>query len=56
VQAYLGLGEYDQTFTALQQAYNEQSNILQFLKTESYFDPIRGDPRFTQLVRRVGLM
>ena len=56
VEAYLGLGEYDQAFTALQQAYKEQSNILQFLKTEPYFDPIRGDPRFAELVRQVGLM
>ena len=33
VNAYLGLGDYDHAFTALQQAYREQSNILQFLKT-----------------------
>ena len=55
VNAYLGLGEYDEAFTALQQAYKEQSNILQFLKTHPYFDPIRADPRFAELVRRVGL-
>lgn len=55
VNAYLGLGEYDKAFTSLEQAYREQSNILQFLKTHPYFDPIRGDPRFADLVRRVGL-
>jgi hypothetical protein len=27
-------------------------NILQFLKTHPYFDPIGGDPRFAELVRR----
>ncbi len=55
VNAYLGLGDYDQAFVWLEQAYKEQSNILQFLKTHPYFDPIRADPRFADLVRRVGL-
>jgi TolB-like protein/Flp pilus assembly protein TadD len=55
VNAYLGLGENDQAFIWLEQAYREQSNILQFLKTHPYFDPIRTDPRFVDLVRRVGL-
>ena len=40
-------------FSALEQAYVEQSNILQFLKVHPYFDPIRSDPRFADLVRRV---
>ena len=42
VNAYLGLGENDQAFAWLEQAYKEQSNILQFLKVHPYFDPIRG--------------
>jgi serine/threonine-protein kinase len=55
VNAYLGLGEKGLTFYWLEQAYQEKSNILQFLKTHPYFDPIRNDPRFSDLVRRVGL-
>ena len=55
VNAYLGLGDNEQAFYWLEQAYSEQSNILLFLKTHPYFDPIRGDPRFADLVRRVGL-
>jgi TolB-like protein/DNA-binding winged helix-turn-helix (wHTH) protein/Tfp pilus assembly protein PilF len=55
VKAYLGLGEYDQAFFWLEQAYKEQSNLLQFLKVHPIFDPVRNDPRFTDLVRRVGL-
>jgi TolB-like protein/Flp pilus assembly protein TadD len=55
VNAYLGLGDNEQAFYWLKQAYKEQSNILQFLKVHPYFDPIRGDPRFVELVRRVGL-
>ncbi len=55
VLAYLGLGEYDQTFAWLEQGYKEQSNILQLLKVFPFFDPIRTDPRFMDLVHRVGL-
>jgi len=55
VNAYLGLGDNGQAFVWLDQAYKEQSNILQFLKVHPYFDPIRGDPRFADLVRRIGL-
>ena len=55
VKAYLGLGEYDRAFFWLEEAYKEQSNLLQLLKVHPIFDPIRGDPRFADLVRRVGL-
>ena len=55
VNSYLGLGDYDQAFVWLEQAYQEHSNILLFLKVHPYFDPLRSDPRFASLVRRVGL-
>jgi len=55
VNAYLGLGENEQAFAWLEQAYQEQSNILEFLKVHPYFDPIRADPRFADLRRRTGL-
>ncbi len=55
VNAYLGLGDYDQAFAWLERAYQEQSNILQFLRVHPYFDPLREDPRFKDLLRRVGL-
>ncbi len=55
VNAYLGLGDHDQALAWLERAYQEQSNILQFLKVHPFFDPIRDDPRFADLVRRVGL-
>ena len=56
INAYLGLGDKEQAFYWLEEAYKEQSNILQFLKTHPYFDPIRDDPRFVDLVHRVGLV
>jgi TolB-like protein/DNA-binding winged helix-turn-helix (wHTH) protein/tetratricopeptide (TPR) repeat protein len=55
VFAYLGLGNYDQAFVWLEQAYKEQSYALQTLKVLPLFDPIRSDPRFIDLLHRVGL-
>jgi pentatricopeptide repeat protein len=55
VNAYLGLGDTEEAFVWLEKAYQEKSNILQFVKTHPYFDPIRDDPRFVDLVRRIGL-
>jgi len=55
VNAYLGLGETDSAFAALEQAYQEHSNIVQYLRVHPHFDPIRNDPRFRDLVRRAGL-
>jgi hypothetical protein len=55
VNAYLGLGDKEQAFIWLDKAYQEKSAILQFAKTHPFFDPIRNDPRFADLVRRVGL-
>jgi len=55
INAYLGLEDYEQTFVWMENAYQEQSNILQFLKVNPFFDPIRNDPRYVDLMRRVGL-
>jgi len=55
VNAYLGLDDKEQAFAWLERAYQEKSTILQFLKVHPFFDPIRGDPRFADLRRRVGL-
>ncbi len=55
VDAYLGLGDNDQAFAWLDRAYQEHSGILQVIKVDPLFDPLRGDPRFADLVRRVGL-
>lgn len=56
VNAYLGLGDKEQAFVWLEEAFKEKSNILQFVKTHPFFDPIRSDPRFVDLERRIGLL
>lgn len=43
VNAYLGLAEYDEAFVWLERAYEERSNIVQFLKVHPFFDAVRGD-------------
>ena len=52
---YLGLGEKDKTFVWLEKAYEERSFIfLSTLKMEPLWDPLRSDPRFADLLRRIG--
>ncbi len=55
VNAYLGLDDRERAFYWLEEAFREKSTILQFVKTHPYFDPLRSDPRFVDLVHRVGL-
>ena len=52
---YLGLGEKDQALTWLDKAYEERVQWLIWLKVEPLFDGLRSDPRFADLLRRVGL-
>jgi hypothetical protein len=52
---YVLLGEKDQAFEWLEKGYQERSTRLEFLKAEPKFDPLRDDPRFKDLLRRVGL-
>jgi hypothetical protein len=55
INTYVALGDYDQAFFWCDEAYKEQSGILQWLKVAPLFDPVRNDPRFVDLVHRVGL-
>jgi TolB-like protein/Flp pilus assembly protein TadD len=55
VNAYLGLDDNEQALVWLERAYQERSNILQLIKVHPYFDPLRADPRFKELVHKIGL-
>ncbi len=54
-RAYLKLGEKDQAFKWLEKAYENRDWPLVQLNVAPQWDPIRSDPRFQNLVRRVGL-
>jgi len=53
--AYSGTGQKEQAFKLLDRAYSEHSNSLARIKVDPVLDPIRSDPRFQDLLRRLGL-
>ena len=53
--AYAGLGDKEQAFAWLERAYQERRDPMVTLNIEPLVDPLRSDPRFQDLVRRVGL-
>lgn len=52
--AYTGMGNKDQAFAWLQKAFAEHSIVLLGLKVDPAYDPLRSDPRFQDLLRRLG--
>ncbi len=54
-QIYLGLGDHEQALAWLEKACDERSVWLIWLGVDPKFDPLRSDPRFEDLLRRVGL-
>ncbi|HEX7425019.1 MAG TPA: protein kinase [Terriglobales bacterium] len=54
-QVYAGLEDKDQAFTWLEKACEERFNRLAYVKVEALWDPLRSDPRFAELLRRVGI-
>ena len=52
---YVGLGEKDKALESLERAFQEHSTWMLHLKVDPRLDPLRFDPRFQDLMRRVGL-
>ena len=52
---YIGLGDKDQAFAWIEKVYQERSNFVTYLKVVPIVDSLRSDPRFSNIVRRVGL-
>jgi TolB-like protein/DNA-binding winged helix-turn-helix (wHTH) protein len=52
---YTDLGDKEQAFSWLNTAYQERDFLLISLKTNFRLDSLRSDPRFAELVRKVGL-
>jgi TolB-like protein/DNA-binding winged helix-turn-helix (wHTH) protein/Tfp pilus assembly protein PilF len=52
LNAYIGLGDKEEAFGWLERSVEERSKIIQFLKVQPFFDPLRGDPRFAAFLHR----
>ena len=52
---YVKLGQNDEAIKFLEKAYEERDFRMIMLSVSYEFDPLRSDPRFRDLVRRVGL-
>ncbi len=53
VCTYLGLGEKQKALDLLEQAYEERSSRLLSINVEPLLDPLRSEPRFQKLIRRM---
>jgi serine/threonine protein kinase len=54
-EVYIGLGERDQAFFWLGKAIEERDGWLVHFRGDPRYDPLRSDPRFADLLRRIGL-
>lgn len=52
---YIGLRDLDNAFAWLEKSYAERSYVFGYVKAFPLFDPIRSDPRYVELIARVGL-
>jgi adenylate cyclase len=51
---YVSLGEHDEAFRWLERGYAEHDSLLRSIGPSRTFRPLRSDPRFAELLRRMG--
>jgi eukaryotic-like serine/threonine-protein kinase len=54
-EIYAGLGDKDEAFRLLEKAYEEHSSNMPFLAVDIFWYGMRSDPRYADLLRRMGL-
>jgi hypothetical protein len=52
---YTGLKDYDKVFSHLDKAYEQRSGAMIFLNASPEWSKLRSDPRFNELIKRMGL-
>jgi tetratricopeptide (TPR) repeat protein len=52
---YAALGKKDEAFAWLERAYSEHDGVISVIAIDPGTQPLRGDPRFINLVKRVGM-
>jgi tetratricopeptide (TPR) repeat protein len=52
---YAAVGNLDQAFALLERAYQARSAGLLYLRFDPGYEPLRGDPRYADLLKRVGV-
>ena len=52
---HAAVGDLDRAFDALERAYQARSAGLIYLHLDPGYEPLRSDPRYTELINRIGL-
>lgn len=52
---HAGLGEFDDALAWIERAIDDRDSFIIPIKTYAFFDPLRADPRFQALLRRMNL-
>ena len=52
---YVGLGDKEGAIASLEKAYAAHDLQMQYLKIDQHYDSLRSDPRFVELIKKVGL-
>jgi TolB-like protein/class 3 adenylate cyclase/Flp pilus assembly protein TadD len=55
-QIHLGFGDYEQSLSWLEKAYQDEDVWITILKSGSMFSPLRDDERFKSILRRSGMI
>ena len=50
---YAGLGDKDNAFAELETSFKNRDWFLQRLKVDPFMDPLRDDPRYDEMVKRL---
>jgi serine/threonine-protein kinase len=53
--AAIGLKDFDLALHRLDEAIDHKTNFVDLLAVEPFFHPLRSDPRFTRLLKRLNL-